>query len=94
MKDTPQSRYYLNNRDEINAKKRQARRDKGELKNHEPRPCKICGKMFVPKRLGSGRGQLCPEPEKSDTVAHRVWRDCVNERQRLNCLGRLGKGED
>lgn len=83
------ARHYARNRDEINAKKREARRAKGELVAHQPRPCRVCGRIFVPLRVSATRGFLCPEPDKSDEVAHRAWRDCVNLRQNENRRRRL-----
>lgn len=41
---------------------------------YEPRPCPICGTIFTPDR---STGRFCKE------------RACINERQRLNRLGRL-----
>lgn len=84
-------RHYQRNRDEVNARKRQRRRDRGEIKVHDSRPCRICGTIFTPKRVGSGRGELCTEPPRSDEGAHKKWRDCMNERQRLNRLGRMAR---
>lgn len=84
MKDA-QNRYIEANRDRINAKKREKR----DRIVHEPRPCEICGKEFTPQRVGPTRGRFCPEPPKSDAVAHAAWRDCMNERQRRNRQGLL-----
>lgn len=72
-------------RDQINARRREIR----EHVIHGPRPCEVCGTEFIPKRVGSGRGRLCPEPPKSDAVAYAKWRACINERQRLNRNKRL-----
>jgi hypothetical protein len=74
-------------RDVLNAHRRATRKKVV----HEPRPCEVCGTVFTPKREGSGRGFLCPKPPKTDVAAYALWRDCVNERQRLNRNKRLGK---
>jgi hypothetical protein len=74
-------------RDKINARRREIR----EHIIHDPRPCEVCGTMFTPIRVGSGRGRLCPKPPKTDTVAYSMWLNCANERQRLNRNKRLGK---
>jgi hypothetical protein len=84
-------RSYERHRDEVNERKRQRRRERGEIKIYEPRPCEMCGTIFTPQRVSATRGRLCPEPDKSDEAAHRKWRDCVNMRQRKNRDIRLGR---
>ena len=74
-------------RDALNARRRELR----QRITHDPIPCEVCGTVFTPKRVGSGRGRLCPKPDKTDVVAYELWRKCNNERQRLNRNKRLGK---
>ena len=74
-------------RDKINTRRRELR----QHIVHDPRLCEICGTVFTPIRVNATRGRLCPEPPKADTVAHALWRDCVNKRQRLNRERRLGR---
>ena len=78
---------YHRHSDKINAHRREIR----QRITHDPIPCEVCGTVFTPKRVGSGRGRLCPKPDKTDVVAYELWRKCNNERQRLNRNKRLGK---
>lgn len=74
-------------RDAHNARRRETR----QRITHDPIPCEVCGTVFTPKRVGSGRGRLCTKPPETDVAAYALWRDCVNERQRLNRNKRLGR---
>lgn len=81
-------RYNDRNREQVNAKKRQRRRDRGEIVHHEPRACDNCGTIYTPKHKGAQRGKYCIDPGKEDMVAYKAYRDCINDRQRRNRQGR------
>jgi len=52
------------------------KRERRERVVYDERPCPVCGLLFTPKR---STGRFCDR------------RECVNERQRLNRLRRLGR---
>lgn len=66
------ARLVAADRDAHNARRRSRR----EHITYDPRPCRLCGTVYQPKRSDS---RFCNE------------RACINERQRINRNGRLGR---